>query len=75
MKNKILKQMHHQNIINLVDLIHGEKKLQIIIIFYFEYLNIYIFLIILFSLKNPFSIILLSSIPINSPYPSFLSFL
>ena len=31
----ILKQMHHQNIVNLIDLIHGEKKLYLV----FEYLN------------------------------------
>ena len=31
----ILKQLHHQNIVNLVDLIHGEKKLYLV----FEYLD------------------------------------
>ena len=31
----ILKQMHHQNIVNLIDLIHGEKRLYLV----FEYLN------------------------------------
>ena len=31
----ILKQMHHPNIVNLIDLIHGEKRLYLV----FEYLN------------------------------------
>ena len=31
----ILKQMHHPNIVNLIDLIHGEKRLFLV----FEYLN------------------------------------
>ena len=31
----ILKQLHHPNIVNLVDLIHGEKKLYLV----FEYMN------------------------------------
>ncbi len=31
----ILKQMHHRNIVNLIDLIHGEKRLYLV----FEYLN------------------------------------